>query len=50
MQECQAIQNEYETKLAVERTKTKKFQLKIRNLQEDMILVVCVKLIIILMI
>ena len=38
----QAIQNEYETKLAIERTKTKKLQLKIKNLQEDLNLVVCV--------
>jgi hypothetical protein len=38
----QAIQKEYETRLAVEHTKAKKLQLKIKNLQEDLILVVCV--------
>ena len=42
-QAFQDIQNEYEMRLAVERTKTKKLQLKIKNLQEDLILVVCVQ-------
>ena len=36
-QKCEALQKEYEVKLAVERTKTKKLGLLMTNLQEDLL-------------